>query len=209
MFTGIIEELGTLEKIEKKRDVYELLIGCSFASELNIGDSVSVNGACLTVVSAAQSVFKVQAVEETWQRTAFRFLKKGDRVNLERALKAGRRIDGHFVTGHVDGVGEVLKVEKKGESAVFLIKVPQSLTPYMAEKGSVAVDGISLTVAGIEDDAIKIAVIPHTFENTTLKYRLPGSKVNIEVDILARYLFSLLNKQSSEDAFKKFLEGGY
>lgn len=207
MFTGIIEDIGEVLKIRPRLDVYELEIKSRFAGELSIGDSVSVNGACLTVVEKTESTFTVELSAETVARTSFLDLKIGDYVNLERALRASSRLDGHIVTGHVDGVGTVTSIKSTGRAAEIFIRLPEDLIPFVATKGSIAIDGISLTVASREGSIIRISVIPHTFKNTTLSLKKPGSRVNVEVDIIARYVANFLDTEKSEKTLKDFLEG--
>ncbi len=207
MFTGIIEDIGEVLKIRPRLDVYELEIKSRFADELSIGDSVSVNGACLTVVEKTESTFTVELSAETVARTSFLDLKIGDYVNLERALRASSRLDGHIVTGHVDGVGTVTSIKSTGRAAEIFIRLPEDLIPFVATKGSIAIDGISLTVASREGSIIRISVIPHTFRNTTLSFKKPGSRVNVEVDIIARYVANFLDSEKSEKTLKDFLEG--
>jgi riboflavin synthase len=156
------------------------------------GDSVAVNGACLTVVELADGAFAVDCVAETLRRTALGALRPGDQVNLERPMRLGDRLDGHIVQGHVDGVGTVREVRSEGAGAVLRIAPPAGLMRYVVEKGSVAVDGVSLTVASRLPDAFTVALIPHTMEVTTLGPAALGRRVNLEVDVLAKYVESLL-----------------
>jgi riboflavin synthase len=207
MFTGIIEEVGQVKKLEKMSGVYLLEIEAGFSKELSPGDSVAVNGACLTVVFKDSNSFGVEVTGETYRRTNFRFLKSGDYVNLERALKADGRFDGHFVTGHVDGVGEVVRFAKTERAAEMYLKVPEELEKFVAEKGSLAVDGISLTVASLEGELVRISLIPLTLEKTNLKFRRQGDKVNLEIDIIARYIYRLLEKRKESESLRRFLEG--
>lgn len=208
MFTGIIEEVGTVRSFTRSGDVYRLTIECGFAHEVKKGDSISVNGACLTVVERNDGSFTVEVVEETFKRTNLRHLVPGDRVNLERALETSSRINGHFVTGHVDGVGEVTGIVRKERSAEFYIRLPEELKWFVAEKGSIAVDGISLTVASVEGSTVKVAVVPFTLEHTNLKFKKVSSKVNIEVDIIARYVLRALEKQDYRETLESFLKRG-
>lgn len=207
MFTGIIEEVGVVASIKRKGDIHTMQIRCSFTPELKLGESIAVNGSCLTVTSTTKDSFQVEIVEETYKRTNFRYLNPGDRVNLERSLRVDSRLNGHIVTGHVDGVGEVVRIEDRAQSAIFYIRCPENLKWFLAEKGSVAIDGISLTIAEVNDSIIKIAVIPHTLENTNLRFKKVSSKVNIEVDIIARYLSRLLERKQSSESLRDFIEG--
>lgn len=193
MFTGIIEESGVVERIKPGEKSIELSIQTSVCGEsLKLGDSLAVNGCCLTVVKKASSgrKWRVQfdLLQETWNKTNLKFLKTGALVNLERPLQAGGRLDGHFVTGHVDGVGKIRKLEPQGLDYILEIEAPPDLLRYVVYKGSIAVDGISLTVAKAGRKTFQIWIIPHTFAMTALKERKPGDAVNLETDILGKYV---------------------
>lgn len=193
MFTGLVEEGGTLLAREPGESGARLVIGASQVLEdLRLGDSIAVSGACLTAVEVAADRFAVDAVAETLRRTVLGSLEVGDRVNLERALRAGGRLDGHIVQGHIDGTGRVRSVAPEGESAVIEVEAPPELLRYIVEKGSVAVDGVSLTVAGRLPDAFTVALIPHTMRATTLGPQALGRTVNLEVDVLAKYVEALV-----------------
>ncbi len=194
MFTGIIEEVGTIEAVTTpSRDLRRLSIRApATAADLAIGSSVAVEGVCLTVVDLADGSFSVEAVPETLGRTTLGLRDRGDRVNLERPLAASGRFDGHIVQGHVDGVGEVMAVIAEGDNRRLRIRPPADLLRYLVEKGSVTVDGVSLTVAALTPDAFEVALIPHTLAVTTLGERVAGDGVNLEVDILAKYVERLL-----------------
>ncbi len=170
MFTGIIEEVGEVAKVERKGMAALLAIRTSFARELRSGESVSVNGVCLTVLAVQPPTFWVEAVEETIARTNLGFLKAGDRVNLERALSASGRLGGHFVQGHVDGTGVIAQIVPRLRSKVMRIRCPQELMPYIVPKGSIAVDGVSLTVVEVGADWFTVSLIPFTLEHTTLGF---------------------------------------
>jgi riboflavin synthase len=199
MFTGIIEEVGEVVKVERKGMAALLAIRTSFARELRSGDSVSVNGVCLTVLAVQPPTFWVEAVEETIARTNLGFLKAGDRVNLERALSASGRLGGHFVQGHVDGTGVIAQIVPRLRSKVMRIRCPQELMPYIVPKGSIAVDGVSLTVVEVGADWFTVSLIPFTLEHTTLGLRKVGDVVNLEVDILAKYVRHLLQGWADAD----------
>lgn len=196
MFTGIIEEVGTIKAIKGSSDGgRRLRIGCrKVMDDLSIGDSLSVNGVCLTIVQKMKNEAEVEAVEETIKKTTLGRLRVGDPVNLERAAAMNSRIGGHLVQGHVDGTGKVVSVEKLPMSRLFRFKVPMSLMKYIIPMGSVAVNGVSLTVAEKLSDSFKVAIIPHTYENTVFQTLRVGSTVNIEIDMMAKYIESLLNK---------------
>lgn len=188
MFTGIIEDLGTVKKISKTQITVETKL-----DDIKIGDSICVSGVCLTVINYSLLTFGIS--EETFKKTNLGELKIGSIVNLERALKSDGRLGGHFVTGHIDGTGEILKIKKSGNSEIWQFSIPENLSKYIAEKGSVAIDGISLTIAEIKPNSFSAAIIPHTLKNTTLKEKKIGDTVNLETDILAKYII----KQNNEN----------
>ena len=193
MFTGIVEEVGTVMDVRPRADVRRTTIRASRVLEdLNVGDSISIDGACHTVVSQEDETFAVESVQETLNRTTLGRLEAGVQVNLELPLRVGDRLGGHFVMGHVDATGRVLERQVVDESAVFRIEMPRSLARFVTEKGSVTVDGISLTVVSAEAGAFTFAAIPHTLAETTLSQREPGDAVNLEVDMVARYLEGLI-----------------
>ncbi len=193
MFTGIIEEVGTIEAVTGSAELRRFTIrAAETASDLAIGNSVAVEGVCLTVVSLSDGSFTVEAVPETLARTTLGLRDRGDRVNLERPLSSSGRFDGHIVQGHVDGVGEVMAVVAEGENRRLRIRPPSDLLRYVVEKGSVTIDGVSLTVAALTLESFEVALIPHTLAVTTLGDRVAGDGINIEVDILAKYVERLL-----------------
>ncbi len=195
MFTGLVEEMGRVERIEERPGGRRLWIAAGRAREgTRAGDSLAVSGVCLTVVALEPGRFGVEAVPETLSRTTLGGLRPGDPVNLERALTLEQRLGGHLVQGHVDGVGEVLAVVPEGDGTRVTIAVPAPLRRYVAEKGSLAVDGVSLTVARVAAERCEVALIPHTLEVTTSGAYRPGARVNLEVDLLARYLARLLEE---------------
>lgn len=194
MFTGIIEEVGTLAAVRRGIQSARITVRAPHIAEsVEMGDSVAINGACLTAVAREGVNLSFDAVPETIQRTSLKSARPGDRVNLERALAAGRRMGGHFVQGHVDGAG-ILKSIKPHENAWILdIALPPELARYLIPKGSVAVDGISLTVMEANPESFTVSIIPHTWENTNLKGKHAGDSVNIEVDMLAKYVEKLIS----------------
>ena len=196
MFTGIITEVGTCAE----RSPESLRLECSkeFADKLLIGSSVSVNGVCLTVTALAKSGFETDVMGETWQRTALGELKAGGLVNLELPLGANGRFDGHIVQGHVDGTGKISVIEQSGNSHLFTVTVSPDLTMYMIEKGSVAMNGISLTVISVTQDSFTVGIIPHTLAHTMLREAAVGDSVNIEVDIMAKYFRKFTKEQNYE-----------
>jgi riboflavin synthase len=194
MFTGIIEELGHVLDFQPQPAGARITIGCSaILHDAALGASIAVNGACVTAVELAADRFSADLAPETLRRTNLGSLRRGSPVNLERPLRANSRLDGHFVLGHVDGAAEIVSLEALGSDNWWLrIRVPAELTRYIVEKGSVAVDGISLTVAEIADNLAGFTIIPHTYEHTALRARSAGDLVNIEVDILAKHVEKLI-----------------
>jgi riboflavin synthase len=193
MFTGIIEELGSVRSIEERGENARLVISARVVTEgTNHGDSISVNGVCLTALDIESDSFAADVSRETLQRSTLGSLKAGAPVNLERAVTPATRLGGHIVQGHVDARGQFVGVEDHGESWTLRIAYPKEIARYLVFKGSVAVEGISLTIAGLTDDYFEIAIIPKTWEVTNLSHLKPGDAVNIEVDILGKYIERLL-----------------
>jgi riboflavin synthase len=189
MFTGLIEERGVIAGLERGADSVRLsFIAPTVREGLSVGDSVAVNGCCLTAVVTGPDGFAVEAVAETLRRTTIGALEPGDEVNLERAMKLGDRLGGHIVQGHVDGTGMVSEVRPEGDSVMMRIGAAQDVLRYVVQKGSITVDGVSLTVAGVLDDSFLVALIPHTMAETTLGPDAVGRMVNLEVDVLAKYV---------------------
>lgn len=196
MFTGIVEEAGKVHEIRSGKRSTELTVrAAKIGRALRVGNSVAVNGACLTVISSRRGSLKFDVLNETLRRTNLQFVKHGSLVNLERPLRADARLDGHFVLGHVDGRGTVRRFAREGKDYVLDITAPRSIMRYVVEKGSIAVDGISLTVAGVGRDWFRIWIIPHTREVTNLRACRDGDVVNLEADILGKYVEQLLGKQ--------------
>jgi len=197
MFTGIVEETGKVLAVEEDDEGRRLRVGTTF--ELREGQSVSVSGACLTVEEHGDGWFSLFLAEETLDRTYLGALEAGDAVNLERALPADGRLDGHVVQGHVDATGEVLAVERVGEDWQYTFSLPESQGRYVVEKGSIAVDGISLTVADRDVETFRVAIIPETYELTTLSEKAVGDPVHLEVDVIAKYVESLVETRAVEE----------
>lgn len=195
MFSGIVEDIGAVRALEKKDKGVLLRIGVRKidAGELDLGESVAVNGVCLTVVSAGGGSFSVDASHETLSRTNLSGLRTGSGVNLEKSLRVGDRMGGHIVTGHVDGVGIVQSIAPVGESRVFSFSIPSSLAKYVVEKGSIAVDGVSLTVNSVKDTEFSVNIIPYTLRETTFSEFRRGMEVNIECDIIGKYVEKMLS----------------
>ena len=185
MFTGIVEEMGTVESFG---DGHLSVVASKVMESLKLGDSVTVNGACLTATAIREDGFTVDVVPETLRRTNLGELKARDSINLERAALVGGRLDGHIVQGHVDGTGVVAAVTEEAEALMVAVDAPPDLLRYVVQKGFVAVDGTSLTVVDCSDDRFRFTVIPYTRANTVIGFRNPGDRVNIEVDILAKYV---------------------
>ena len=191
MFTGIVEEVGVVSKITSSGMTVK---ASKVLSDVKLGDSIAVNGTCLTAVSFSNSEFSVDLSPETMRRTSLSQLTEGSRVNLERAISASDRMGGHIVQGHVDATGRITSIRPDGDSIIFRIRVPKRLDKYIVEKGFVAVDGISLTVVKRGASSFTLAVIPYTLENTNLAALSAGDRVNLEADILAKYVESLLSR---------------
>ena len=195
MFSGIVEDVGVLQALEEKDKGVLLRVGVRKidAGELVLGESVAVNGVCLTVVSVEDGSFSVDASHETLSRTNLSGLRAGSRVNLERSLRVGDRMGGHIVTGHVDGIGTVQSIAPVGESRVFSFSIPAALAKYVVEKGSVAVDGVSLTVNSVRGTEFSVNIIPYTLRETTFSEFRRGREVNIECDIIGKYVEKMLS----------------
>jgi riboflavin synthase len=202
MFTGIVEETGTVERIKPTAKSIELTV-CANATarRLKLGGSLAVNGCCLTTVKVAtRGKFKLaqfDLLQETWRRTNLQFAKPGSLVNLERPLRADGEFGGHFVTGHIDGIGKIIRWERTGQDHVLDIAAPPEVMRYIVFKGSVAVDGISLTVAGVQKKSFRIWIIPHTYEITALCERKVGDPVNLETDLLGKYAEKFLTARGA------------
>jgi len=198
MFTGIIEHLGTISRLEKNSGGGKLMVHApSLAPKLAVSASVAVNGCCLTVVHGDEENFSTDLSSETLGKTSFASLKTGARVNLEQPLTAGKEFGGHFVLGHVDGTGHVAHLASAGDSWLFGVAVPPELAPYIVSKGSITIDGISLTVASWRNHIAEIAVIPYTYRHTNICDRVSGDPVNLEVDILGKYIERYLAQRES------------
>jgi len=189
MFTGIIEGFGTIREIRQESQGRRMTVDADFFLEQTmLGDSICVSGACLTVVMIDNKRFTVDVSPETLAKTTFGSAKIGDRVNLERALRLSDRIDGHLVSGHIDGIGTVMLKQNIGNAIIVSFKVPESISHYMIQKGSVAVDGISLTINNCSHDSFDVSIIPHTAKLTTIGFKKAGDLVNIETDMIGKYV---------------------
>ena len=210
MFTGIIQEIGTIQRISLG-EAYRLKIKAEKVLEgIELGDSISVDGTCLTVVDFDKSGFDVDAMPETIEKTTLKFFQIGSKVNLEASLRMGDKLGGHWVLGHVDGTGKILNTTKVGNSVVYEISIPRELSKYLVPKGSVAVDGISLTIIECGEESLKIGVIPHTRENTTLGKKGVGTYVNLETDVLGKYIYRYMKGASEGGVTEEHLrEAGF
>jgi len=195
VFTGIVEAVGEIVAIDATDDLTHLSVAApGIASEAEVGDSVAVNGACLTVTAALGDTLRFDAIQETLDKTSLGALSVGSRVNLERALLAGGRLDGHIVQGHVDGVGLVSGLERSGDDVRLFVGCAPEIAQFLVPKGSVAIDGVSLTVVGVDEAGFDVALIPHTLEVTTLGGLRAGDRVNVEVDVLGKYVKRYLER---------------
>jgi riboflavin synthase len=192
LFTGLVADLGTVAEVHSTNDGVRLAIESPLARELSEGDSVAVNGVCLTAVGPCGDRFGADVMNETLRRSSLAEVRSGTRVNLELALAANARLGGHFVQGHVDGVGAVSAVREDGFARVVTVTAGPELLRYVVEKGSITVDGVSLTVAGVDETGFEVALIPHTLAVTTLSRLASGDNVNLETDVFAKYVEKLL-----------------
>ncbi|OIJ10713.1 riboflavin synthase subunit alpha [Anaerobacillus alkalilacustris] len=212
MFTGIIEEVGTIEQIKQSGEAIVMTIQSKkLLTDVNLGDSIAVNGVCLTVTSFDSQRFTVDLMPETVRNTSLRQLKRGSKVNLERAMAAGGRFGGHFVSGHVDGIGEIVKKQRQDNAVYYEIKVSEEIRKYIILKGSVAIDGTSLTVFKVTEDTFMISIIPHTLLETIIGIKEPGDIVNIECDMVGKYIEQFIqqrftNQKSNTTLTASFLE---
>lgn len=194
MFTGLVAELGTVQRLDRQGESYHLTVSAvKVMQNLKIGDSVAVNGACLTVVDMHDSVFTADVMPETVRLTNIGSLHAGDKVNLERTLRLCDGLDGHIVSGHVEGLGTIISRHPEGIANVVEIAAEARLLRYILPKGSIAIDGISLTVTAVTESSFSVAIIPHTAQETTLGFKGVGDKVNLETDIIGKYVERLLN----------------
>jgi riboflavin synthase len=195
MFTGIVEDTAKVSRIEHRGQEKSLILELPpHLTEVQLGDSININGVCLTVFQKNEQRIELDLSSETLQKTALRELREGDQVNLERALRLTDRLGGHIVTGHVDGIGEIVEKREEGDFLQLRIRVPESVSRYVVQKGSIAIDGISLTVNEFQEGEIRMTLIPYTIEKTTLRQKRVGDRVNIEGDILGKYVEKFLDR---------------
>lgn len=214
MFTGIVEEIGRIKSINNKAQLMEITIECEKVLEgTKYGDSIATNGVCLTVTELSSNYFKAQLMKESLSKTNFSSYMPGDRVNLERALRADGRLDGHMVQGHVDGLGKIKKIINKTNNFEIVIQADKDILKYIVQKGSVCLDGVSLTVSDVGEDFFKVSIIPTTLKETILADKKEGDYLNIETDILGRYIYKIFSRkeEKKEDKLTRefLLENGF
>lgn len=211
IFTGIIEEIGSLSDIKKEIDLYSLRVSCKKVLEgTKIGESIATNGVCLTVTELGEDFYKADVMVETIKSTTFKNLKRGEKLNLERALSPAKRLDGHIVQGHVDGLGEIISILNHGNEIVYRIKFDSDNFKYIAPKGSISLDGISLTVSKVGEKYFEVSIIPTTIRDTNLINKKVGDMINIETDIIGRYVYNFVNAKSESKITESFLlENGF
>jgi riboflavin synthase len=197
MFTGLIEEIGVIQRIVSESHGRRFSIEAQrILEDLKPEDSIAVNGVCLTVTKVENRQFEVTAVEETLNKSTLQSIKTGSKVNLERALRLGDRLGGHIVQGHIDGVAKLITMEHQGESRLIKLEIPENLCKYAVAKGSIAIDGVSLTIASVLNSKITVAIIPYTWQNTTLGSVKIGQKINIEMDFFGKYIEKLFEQRA-------------
>jgi len=212
MFTGIVKEIGTINSVQKKGGGLLIRVSAPKCSlDLDIDDSVAMNGVCQTVIAQNGKTFEVEAVEETLKKTTFGSLKNGDKVNLELPMKLNDHLGGHLVLGHVDTIGKIESIKKQDSSWWITIQIPKQFTHYVIPVGSIAIDGVSLTIAEVGKSTISVSIIPHTFESTIFKAYRKGTDVNLEFDIIGKYIERLLARSYGKDKLteKEMQELGY
>lgn len=206
MFTGIIEEVGTVAAVSHAPHGIRLCVqGKKILEDIHIGDSIAVNGICLTVTDFSAASFTADVMAETLARTSLIGLKQGSKVNLERAMAANGRFGGHIVTGHIDGVGVIKRTQKDGIATIYTIETTSPITRYIVEKGSIAIDGISLTVVAVDEKTFSVSLIPHTQNHTALETKRIGDNVNLENDCIGKYVEKFITQSQSSQITKDFL----
>ena len=213
MFTGLIEDLGIVREVDRGAKSAKLTINTEInLEEVKIGDSIAVNGVCLTVIKKENKGFTVEVMWETIQKTNFKNLLPGVKVNLERALQIGGRLDGHMVSGHVDGIGTIVRKDILEIAEIIEFETDREVIRYLIKKGSISIDGISLTIVDVLDKSFSVSLIPHTRNKTTLGIKKIGDTVNLEVDMLAKYIERLINNQQYQNkgvTYEKLIENGF
>ena len=204
MFTGIVEEMGTVTKLIRDSKQQRISINChKILEDIHIGDSIAVNGVCLTVVTYDKNSFQADVMNETFMRSGLGALRPGNPVNLERAMAADGRFGGHIVNGHIDGTGTIKSIKKDDNAIWFEITAPRDITDGIVEKGSIAIDGISLTIAAVDNVSFKVSIIPHTLKETVLGARKVGDTVNLETDVIGKYVKKLLMSRTTNTGLTK------
>ncbi|MBI3194680.1 MAG: riboflavin synthase [Ignavibacteriae bacterium] len=207
MFTGIIEEVGTIQSVQRQGGGIRFrVLAPRYTLELKVNDSVSMNGACHTVVWRSNDAFEVESVEETLKKTMLGSLQTGSRVNLELPMRLNERLGGHLVLGHVDTVGTIISIESRGNSTMYSIEIPEKFRKYIIPVGSIAIDGVSLTIAEIENNVARVSIIPHTLENTIFPLYKVGTKVNLEFDLIGKYIERMMNETGAKDKKSRMTE---
>lgn len=209
MFTGIIQQKGKIKKIKKSSGLTSMLVELNKPMDINEGDSLNLNGVCSTITEVSKNSFEVEYMPETLQKTNISDLKDNDEINIESALKASDKLNGHLVTGHIDSTGKILEIKDEGSSKEFKISYPDEIAKYIAFKGSITVDGVSLTVSFLEDGAFSVSLIPYTLKNTTFGNKKKDDFVNIEVDIISRYLKRLFDERDKQSNYEFLKERGF
>jgi riboflavin synthase len=210
MFTGIIEEVGSIEQMKQTGAAIVMTISSKkILEDVHLGDSIAINGVCLTVTSFDKVRFSVDVMPETVKATSLKHLNRGSKVNLERAMAAGGRFGGHFVSGHVDGIGEIIKKQKQDNAIYYEIKVSEDLMSYIIMKGSIAIDGTSLTVFGVTENTFTISIIPHTISETIIGAKGPGDIVNIECDMVGKYIEKFIQQRFESGKKNSTLTGNF
>ncbi len=207
MFTGIIKEIGKVKKIEKAKKFWKFTVETKeILKDKNIGESISINGACVTITTIEKNIFTFDVIPETLEITNLKDLKESDFVNLEPALRLHQSLDGHLVQGHVDTTGKVIDLQEKDNKVILSIKFPAEIAKYLAFKGSITINGVSLTISDLKETTLSVELIPHTLENTNLKNLKKDDLVNIETDLIAKHLDRLLGEKEGEAKFSYLLE---
>ena len=204
MFTGIIEEVGVLQEFNLGNGFGVMEIKCNTVlEETKLGDSIATNGVCLTVKEKSSDSFKAEVMGETLAKSNLGSLKAGDKLNLERALRLSDRLGGHIVSGHIDGIGKIVSIKEESDGTWFTISAPKEVLKYIIYKGSIGIDGISLTVAYVDNEVFKVSVIPHTLDNTILPYKKVNSVVNLECDLVGKYIEKLFGGKNANEEVEK------
>ncbi|NLW39885.1 MAG: riboflavin synthase [Tissierellia bacterium] len=203
MFTGLVEEVGKVLDIKKSNKIWTMTFECKkIVEDITIGDSIAINGVCLTVKEFDKNLFKVDVMAETIRKTNLGFIQSGDYINLERALRVGDRLGGHVVTGHIDGTGVIEEIEEEGDSMWITISSSKDILKYIVHKGSIAIDGVSLTISFVDEEKFKVAIIPHTKVVTTLATKKINDLVNIECDLVGKYIERFLSYKKVQNESK-------